>query len=213
MKTYPKHLCHALPLFALILALLLSSCAAPAADSSTQPSDAISAEPTDVIISINDSYKNDRIALQLKARLRYSEDRSWQEDKLVVHPGDEIELQLGYANYSNTEHTTYVGFILPSALEYQNETFTLYSTELEGPVRFKGDISNVNIGTYPAAPEGTESDTPGGYAYCRILVTVSEDAKPDATLLPQVMLTCTGADDTIALDSASFTLKVEEILD
>ncbi len=206
-----------LPILILTM-LLLSGCAAPAADSSAEasaadPTSMPSTTPTTAPITIADEYKSDHIALQLKGRLRNSEDRTWQEDSLVVHPGEEVELQLGYANYSDTTQTTYVGFALPTEVVYEAETFTLYSTELEEPIRFKGNIGSVGIGDYPAVPEGAEPGTPGGYAYCRILATISEDAKPGTKLLPQVMLTCNGADDSIAIDVADFTLKVEEIMD
>lgn len=195
-----------LPILAFALVLALSSCAAPAAESSATPSP--SPEPTFSTTKVSEDYQAPSdVVVQLKGRLRTDEDRSWHDQSIVVHPGDEVELQLAYANYSPTNHTSVsVGFNLDSELVYQSETFTLYSSELEGPLRFKGDITDVPIGDYAGTAEA-ESGAPGGYAYCRIIVTVPTDTKHD--LSTEVVVVCESEDDTVHIATDLFDLKVE----
>lgn len=187
----------------LALVLLLSSCAAPAAESTDAPVD-----ETHQLITISDDYKApDTVFLEVQARLLDSEDRSWQTE-LTAHDGDIIELQAQYANFTDTDHDcVYVGFNLPSSLEYVDETFTLYNSNYLAGLRYKGDISSVNIGPYPGTSEDTPDGQPGSNAFFYIQVIVHADSSK--TLPVQFIATCNGANDTIRIANTVLNLKIE----
>lgn len=190
--------------FALLCAFLLILLAGCGAQATGEPDDGTS-NPG---LPITEEYRApDTVVLEIKARLADSTDRSWHTG-LTVHDGDVVELQCQYVNWSETDYShVYVGFTLPDGLEYVPETFTLYNTEFYNGIRFKGDISSVNIGQYSGITAATPEGKPGSNAYCRIQVTVHSDK---ATTLP-IYFTATseGTDDTVHITSVSFQLEIK----
>ena len=111
---------------------------------------------------------------------------AWQSKQLKVHPGDQLEVQVGYINLAaQTQANVCLGFDLPDGITYSPgsaQLFNVNSPNGETPVEDMVVDYGANIGNYAGytevtQPEDAAEDTAkyGASGYVRIQLTIPED--------------------------------------
>lgn len=137
---------------------------------------AASEEPADFSVSLNG---------RLKAA-EGEEPLAWQDGQLKVHPGDQLEVQVGYINLAaQTQANVCLGFDLPDGTVYTASSaklFNVNSPNGETPVDDMVIDYGANIGNYAgyaevAQPEDVKENGPqyGASGYVRIQLTIPDD--------------------------------------
>lgn len=125
----------------------------------------------------------------LNARVAASEGEeppSWQNGHLKVHPGDQLEVQVGYVNLAaQTQANVCLGFDLPDGTTYGTGSAQLFNVNSPNGETAVDDMVvdyGANIGNYAGYAEVTQPDDAtadstklGASGYVRIRLTIPED--------------------------------------